>query len=144
MIRLSSDWTLFYKFFLPTVWIVFFGITTGVLLFTLRPALPFVLGAVLCYSACVAFLYFTILQLKRVEGTAEHMYVTNYFKTYRYTLDSIAKITSSDFLIFKVVTLHFAESTSFGRRIHFIRRRTVWEEYLYQHDELMRMYQKNV
>lgn len=143
MIRISSDWTLFYKFFLPVVWIVFFGIVIGVLLITIKPAAAIVLGGIFFYLGGVTFLYFTLLRLKRVEGDDSHLYVTNYFKTFRYTFDSIAKITTADLLIFKIVTLHFAEKTSFGRRIYFIRRRRVWEEYLFQHDALAGIAQKN-
>ncbi|HLF62844.1 MAG TPA: hypothetical protein VI603_03790 [Saprospiraceae bacterium] len=140
MVRISSDWTLFYKIFLPTVWIVFFGVVTGVLLFSIRPTIPVVTGVLLFYIGGVVFLYFTLIPLKRVEGTEEHLYITNYFKTFRYTFESISKVRTVELLLFKIVILHFREKTSFGHHLYFIRRRQVWEEYLNQHAELLEVY----
>ena len=130
MVRLSSDWTLFYKIFLPTVWISFFGVVMVVLIVSFKPGILLLSGALVFYLGGILLLYLTLLRLKRVEGSNEHLYVTNYFKTFRYTFDSIGKIRAMDMFIFKVVQLHFKEKTSFGRRVYFLRRRGVWEEYL--------------
>jgi len=142
MTRLSSDWTLFYKIFFPNVWIVFFGATIGIFIFSVHIPLSLLAGVVILYLSVVAVLWFTLMRLKRVEGTDGHLYVTNYFKTYRYTLDSIRKITALDALLFKVVVLHFHDKTSFGRRVPFIRRKVVWDEYLVGHEELNRLFSK--
>lgn len=139
MLRISSDWTLFYKFFVPTVWMTFFGVATGILVFSLKPGLPIIAGALLFYAIGIAFLYFTLMSLKRVEGTDAHLYVTNYSSTFRYTFDSLSKITSLDVIIFKVIFLHFNAPTSYGRKIFFIRRRVIWDEYLSEHEALARI-----
>lgn len=135
MLRLSSDWTLFLRFFFPTVWIVFFGVVSVVILFSFRLSFPFVLGIIAFYLLGVLLLAATLLRLKRVEATDEHLYVTNYFRTFRYAFDSIARISVMDFIILKVVVLHFRERTSFGRKVAFIRRKGVWEEFLLNRDE---------
>lgn len=136
MLRISSDWTLFYKFFLPTVWAVFFGVIVFVAWFYVRVPLPFRVGFLVFYLVGVLLLSSTLLRLKRVECTDEHLYVTNYFKTYRYTYDSIEKVSAVDFIIFKVVALRFKAKTAFGKRVHFLRRRKVWEEQTIAHPEL--------
>jgi hypothetical protein len=136
MTRLSSDWTLFYKIFFPNVWIVFFGAAIGIIVFSVILPLWLLIGIIALYLGVVVFLWFTLMTFMRVEGTGEHLFVTNYFKTYRYTLESVRKITSFDALLFKVIVLHFHEKTSFGQRIAFIRRRDVWDEYLRTHPEL--------
>ena len=135
MTRLSSDWTLFYKIFFPNVWIVFFGVAIGIIVFSVRLPFWLLFGVVALYAGVVAVLWFSLMRLMRVEGTEEHLFITNYFKTYRYTLDSVRTITGFDALLFKVVVLHFHEKTSFGSRVAFIRRRDVWNEYLRDHPE---------
>lgn len=136
MTRLSSDWTLFYKFFLPTVWVVFFAVVLGFLLFAFRPPFIYQVGALVLYLGGIGFLFITLFQFKRVEADVDRLYITNYFKTFRYTFQSIKKITRLDMIIFKVITLHLNESGSFGKKVRFIRRKTVWEEYLFAHKEL--------
>ena len=139
MTRISSDWTLFYKIFLPNVWIVFFGVVVGFVLFSFKPHLPFLIGTLLFYLGGIGVLYITLMTLKRVEGTDEHLYITNYFKTFRYTFESIDRIRTFDLIILKIVTLYFFENTSFGKRVIFIRRKAVWEEYVQAHPRLAKV-----
>ena len=136
MTRVSSDWTLFLKLFLPTVWIVFFGIVELVMIFyQMLP--PLLIGvSIISYAIGVLVLYATILRLKRVECAEDYLYVTNYFKTYRYSYDSIASTRKTHLLIAQIVTIRFKERTSFGRRIYFIKRQNVWEEQGLIHPEL--------
>ncbi len=136
MVRISSDLTLFFKIFLPTAWIAFFGVATGVFLFSFRSVLFVQAGALLFYLGGIALLYFTLIPLKRVEGSSEHLYVTNYFKTFRYTFESVRKVKAVDLFFVKVIVLHFKDKSSFGKKIFFIRRKTIWEEYLHDHPEL--------
>jgi hypothetical protein len=129
MLRLSSDWTLIIKFFIPTVWMVFFGVLVLVILISFRLPLTYQIGMVVCYCFGVLLLAGTLMRLKRVEATDTHLYVTNYFKTYRYTFDSVSRITTFDLILWKLVRLHFREPTSFGRTVSFLRRKHVWEEF---------------
>lgn len=130
MIRVSSDWTLFFRFFLPTVWIVFFGVIIGVVFFTMHiPSWKWIAGILGFYIAGILLLIFTLLSLKRVECSEDYFYITNYFKTYRYTYDSLHAIRTFDILLFKIIVLIFHEPSSFGRRIFFLARRNVWDEW---------------
>ncbi len=65
-------------------------------------------------------MWFTIVDLKRVEADDNFYYVTNYFKTYRYHKEDVKEIKSLDFGIFKWNTMVMKEATKFGRRISFI------------------------
>lgn len=136
MVRISSDWTLFYKFFLPTVWTVFFGVFLVVAWFFVPMPFVFRIGFLVFYLIGLLLMWMTFFRLKRVECTDEHLYVTNYFKTYRYTYDSLAKVTATDFGIFKVIGIRFNGVSAFGKKIYFLRRRRVWEEYCAVHPEL--------
>ncbi len=137
MIRVSSDWTLFYRFFLPIVWIVFFGVMITAAAIDLRIPLLILAAIVICYLAGVLLLLLTFLRLKRVECEDTYFYVTNYFRTYRYTYDSVARMRKLDFVIFAIIVLRFKDRTSFGRRIYFMRRRQVWDEQVALHPELL-------
>jgi len=136
MIRVSSDWTLFLKLFLPTVWIVFFGVVELVMIvYSMFPAW-IILASIISYGMGVLVLYATVLRLKRVECTEDYLYVTNYFKTYRYSYDSIASTRVINLLIAQIVTMRFKDRTSFGRGIYFVKRQKVWEEQGIIHPEL--------
>jgi len=129
MTRLSSNWTIFYKFFIPIVWIVFFGviIVGGLINFNFTSKI-LVLSIIALYLGFVALWAFTAMRLKRVECTDEHFYITNYFRTYRYTFDSLSRVKQTDLIVMKIVRLIFKEKSSFGKNVFFLRRKHVWEE----------------
>lgn len=139
-VRVSSSWTLFYKVFFPTGWIVFFGVFAIFLIFDGFGSvfLPMALriGYIVFFIAGLILLWFTLMSLKRVEMDEEVFYVTNYFKTYKYSYDSIAAINEIDFIIMKVVTLKFVERSSFGKKVFFVARRAVWGDFVESHPDL--------
>ncbi len=126
MHRISSNLTLFLKIFLPTLWVAFFGAFTLAIVLSNVEQFPlfnffyFKLGlAAFFLTGCTLF-YFTFFQLKRVELDKQYLYASNYFKTYRYSYDSIEKITERDLGIFHLVKTHLKEPGKFGKRITFI------------------------
>ena len=90
MQRVSSNLTLLFKIFIPTAWIAFFTPMTIAFLIAERANLPFGGGTVVRIGFLVGFLlfllliYYLLLPLKRVELAQDGIYVSNYFKTYRY------------------------------------------------------------
>ena len=114
MQHVSSSATVFLKFALPTVWIVFFGslcvvfwlfdtitVVAGMPLSTFRIVLPafFILG--------VLALYWSVMRLKRVEMDEQFIQVTNYFKHYRYPYHQIEKNHGEGLFTFPQCTGHF-------------------------------------
>lgn len=144
MQRVSTNFTLFLKFFLPIFWIVFFGafaivlwtedrIPTGALsIGTLRMTMTlfFLIGATI--------LFFTLMRLHRVEMDEAFIYVTNYIKTARYPYHQIEKITEVDFLILSTVTIHFKNKGIFGKKATFIPSRYRFQGFLNQHPEIVK------
>ena len=126
MIRLSSNWTLFLKLFLPVFWIAFFSgfvIAAFVTDPQIAPQIAnnkFRLQSVLFVLAGIIFFAFTFFRLKRIDADDSHIYVTNYFKTYRYPVQDIEKITLYNHLILKAAHLKFKGKTSFGKKVIFI------------------------
>jgi hypothetical protein len=137
MQRISSNLTLFFKFFVPIFWIVFFGaVTVAALLYDFEyvgdiPARNFRFGILAFYLSGGALLTFTLMRLKRVEADEEYFYVTNYFKTARYPFHSIEKVVESRLAIFTIVSLRFAAPGIFGKQATFLasrqRLRDFWE-----------------
>lgn len=142
MQRVSTNLTLFYKFFMPVFWIVFFGSMT-VAAFAYDnayygeiPGLPFRIGLLIFFVTGVIMFMFTLMRLKRVEMSADHLYVTNYFKHLRYPYQDIEKITESEFLFFKSVTVHLKASGTFGKKFTFLASRDLYGEFWRQHPQL--------
>ena len=126
MFRVSTNLTLFFKFFIPIFWIVFFGAFTIVSWFAPGQyfgelaGLPFRIGTAIFFITGVLLLYFTLLPLKRVELDEDYLYVTNYFKTARYPYHNVKKMVSSDFLFIKLVSIHLKAGGIFGKRMRFL------------------------
>lgn len=126
MERVSSNATLFYVIFLPVFWTVFFGsVTVALMLQPFAfigniPATPFRLGLAFFFFSGLALFYFTLLRLKRVEIGDGFVYVTNYFKNYRYPYHNIEQIEISSFLFLTVATITLKVPGKFGRRIIFL------------------------
>ena len=126
MHRISSNWTLFFKIFLPTFWMVFFGALTIALwlvdtpYFGNIPALPFKLGFTAFFIIGTAILYFTMMQLLRVDLDEAHIYLSNYFKTYRYPFSEIESISERDIGLFHLVRIYLKGKGHFGSRINFL------------------------
>ena len=142
MRRISSSATLFLKIFIPTFWIVFFGSFTLAVLISGKNISPLVsqpgfkIGIVIFYLTGVYALGISLFRLQRVELDSEHMYVTNYFKTYRYPLEHIDKIKELELIIFKLGIIHLIGAGSLGKKIFFVESRQKFEDYVKSSPEL--------
>lgn len=126
MQRVSSNITIFLKFFLPTTWFVFFT-TFTISLHTIEPSLlPVLTEPIFKYTFTALYLiffiiiYFTIFQLKRVELAPDYYVVTDYFKTIRLIYKDIDKVSYIDMGRFSLVTFYLKSKSTFGRKISFI------------------------
>lgn len=141
MHRISSNWTLFFKIFLPTFWVVFFGAFTIAILrvdapaFGSIPALSFKIGIAAFFLLGSALLYFTLMQLLRVDLDEEHLFVSNYFKTYRYPFSSIESISEKDLWLFHLVRINLKGKGHFGSRITFLLDDSMLRAFFEKHPE---------
>lgn len=142
MQRVSTNLTLFYKFFMPIFWIVFFGsMTIAAFVYDNAfygeiPGNWFRIGLVVFFLSGVVMFLFTLMRLKRVEMGPDGIYVTDYFKHLRYPFEDIEKIAESEFLIFKVVTIHLRAKGTFGKKFTFLASRDRYAEFWRQNPEL--------
>lgn len=134
--RISSSITLLLKLFVPIFWVVFFGsFAIGLIFFTpenmaIFRTTPFKWGMSIFFITGIVFLYFTFFQLKRVEIDPDFIYVTDYFKNYRYPFHNIQSIKEVNLLLFYLCTIRFKEKGSFGRKIHFLESRIKFKDAL--------------
>ncbi|MCB0639344.1 MAG: hypothetical protein KDC54_22115 [Lewinella sp.] len=138
MQRLSSNLTLFFKFFVPVFWLVFFGALILALYVYKEEYVGEInsrglrLGALAFYVTGALLFYFFLFPLKRVEADDDFLYATNYFKTFRYPWHNIERLEESRFAIFTLVTVVLKTPGYFGIRIRFLASnrlyRTFWEE----------------
>ncbi len=145
--RISSSATLGLKLFFPTFWIVFFGSLVIAFLIAGSGKAPilgeplFKLGAVGFFAMGLLLLYFTVMRLKRVELDHEFIYVTNFFKSYRYPFHQVEKLTQGDYSLFKTGHIYLKTSGSFGRKITFLQSRQKFEDFMKSHPELIEAWQ---
>ena len=125
-IRVSSNVTLILRLFIPTFCIVFFGLTAIALLFADSYSVPFptvpgiryIIFA--CFMLLFVLMYFTIMQLKRVELSETQVFVSNYFKTYAYQFQDLESVRKYNLLIIKIWVIKLRYKGKFGKRIPFI------------------------
>ena len=125
-INISSGLTLFVKYILPvmslTVFFPFLLFLVSADSVNYSGSLPIGIVRLLVLSFMVSLgvlLRFTILRLMRVEIDKDHVYVSNYFKTTRYTFDSIAQIDDQIILLFRVPVIRLHAPGIFGKNIYF-------------------------
>jgi len=142
MTRLSSNWTLFYKFFIPTFWIVLLGAcvaATWAMKISIFPGVsPLTFGLILTfiYVLVILLLYIFTMRLKRVEIDENYIYITNYFKNYRYPHQDVAFIENPDRSPFSISTLHLKATGSLGGKIKYLAVRGWLQEFLRKHPEI--------
>ena len=135
MQRLSSNLTLFFKLFLPTGWISFFGLFGLVIFVVDTTDLPlfassmFRMGYASFFIIFLALIYFTIFQLKRVEQENGFMFVTDYFRTIKFPFENISHITTMNLGLMKVAWLHLKTKGVFGKRIPFVVKNTNFKDF---------------
>ena len=140
--HVSTSATLFLKLVFPLLWTVFFGtlllgsIFSDFDYFGPFPATYFKIGLAIFFFSGVLLLYWMLFRIKRVDMSKEGIFVTNYFKGYRYSYDSLKKIKERDYGLFLVVDLLLKEPGSFGEKMTFVASRSRYKAYINNNPEL--------
>lgn len=144
MQTVSSNWTLFLKLCLPTIYITFLGAFTMAMFFTEvqfvgpLPAHIFRLILLGILLVGVLFLYWSVMRIKRVAMDEHFVYATNYFKNYRYPYHNIEKVVEKDWLFFRTIHVSLKEPGSFGKKISFIASKKRLNAFLVDHPEVVK------
>jgi hypothetical protein len=137
--RISSNLTLFLKIFIPTFWFVFYGAI--VIASFLSPAIAtnagLKYGILVFYLSGSVVIYFTLLNLKRVEYDDHFLYVTNYFKTVRIPWHNVKGFKEKKILFIPLGSFTFNTSITFGKRIHFLESPSLIKLFKEEHQEML-------
>lgn len=138
----STSATLFLKFFIPTFWMVFFGIFNIALWVSGKqvgsfPRATFNIGFAIFFLVGIAILYYALMRLKRVEMDGDFVYVTNYLKTSRYPWHNVEKIVERDYLFFKSIDLYLITPGQFGKKMTFVASQKRFNEFLKSHPPIV-------
>lgn len=142
MHRISSNTTLFLKIFLPTFWIAFFGILTAAIAlsnveqFNLFNFTYMKIGMVAFFILGTVLLYFSLMQLKRVELDKDFVYASNYFKTYRYPYHNVESMAERDFWLFTLVKIQLKTPGNFGKVLTFLLDEAMLTDFLEKNPEM--------
>lgn len=144
MQHISTSVTVILKYFVPTIWIIFFGTMT--ILFFMQgdvglfglPASIFKLIFTSFFLLGVALLYFTFIQIKRVEIDDNFLYVTNYLKIFKYPFSNIERIREVNYGLFILVRVYFKEPGYFGKKIIFIASQRRYADFFRRHPNVAR------
>lgn len=102
---------------------------------------PFFGNTVVRFSLLLGYLFFlvlfllTIMRLKRVDADRDNLYISNYFKTYRYQLSDIKSIKEVDFGVVLVLKIILKQSGAFGSKIPFILNKPTFDDFITNHPE---------
>ncbi len=144
MQRVSTNLTLFYKIFLPTFWFVFFGIFTLAVFFAGMSYYGYIPAGVMKIILLTflvpggALLYWKFMRLKRVEMDENYLYVSNYFKTFRYSFQSVEKLEKVKSFLNNYIRIHLKESGHFGKEILFIPSKKLFAQFLEEHPDVQK------
>lgn len=145
----SSRWTFLLKLALPLLWtIIMGGVTVLVLISPLEslkgPFSPMAAKSLIAsfYLLVLILFFFLFGKCKWVGITDTHVFISNYFKNFKYTHDSISSFEESNMLLFTKVTLHFHQPGKFGKSVSFIRSH-YWKYFLEKHPQVLETLQGN-
>jgi hypothetical protein len=78
------------------------------------------LSLLIILGSGLAFIKFVLWRLYRVDMDDRFLYVSNYFKTYKYELTDIESISESKIIPSRVFCIHLKSKGSFGKNIYFL------------------------
>jgi hypothetical protein len=142
MQRVSSNLTIFFKLFIPTVWIVFFSIFTASIFLVNEQTIPLLTSPAFRYPFLAVYIifllliYFTLIQLKRVELDDHAYYVSNYFKTFKLIYEDIESISIVPLSRLQLTTFRLKAKGSFGKKITFLASKQLWDLFLDAHPDV--------
>jgi len=139
----SSRWTFLLKVAFPLLWLIIMGGISALVLISPLESLkePFspmaAKSLVLSFYALILVVFYLMFgTCKWVGMTDSHTYVSNFFKNYKYTHDSISSFEEANMLLFTKVTLHFHQSGKFGKSVSFIKSH-YWKYFLEKHPNVL-------
>lgn len=143
MQRVSSQLTIFLRIALPTIWLTTILSIVILLSWAVRGKAglfgnPFIwIGLLLILGTGFAFVKMVLWRFYRVDMDSRFVYVSNYFKTYKYPFSEIESISDSKTLPGRVFLITLKAKGSFGKKIYFLAAQMLWQEFLKENPEIV-------
>jgi hypothetical protein len=142
MQRVSSQLSIVLRIVLPTVWLT--TILSIVILLSWAVsgkaglfANPFIwIGLLLILGTGFAFIKLLLWRFYRVDMDDRFVYISNYFKTYKYPFSDIEFIRDSKALPGRVFCITLKAKGSFGKNIYFLASQVLWQDFLLTHPDV--------
>ena len=139
--QLSSNWTLLFNIFLPTLWLTFFGVFLIAVLQAdkskVDTSVNYLLYGLIFFVLIFLIIFkYTVFRLKRIDTDETHIYVTNYFKAARYPFQDIESIVKNKGILFSYGTLILKGKGVFGNKIVFLASSPRLEVFTLMHPEV--------
>jgi hypothetical protein len=144
MRQLSSNWTMAFSIFFPTLWIAFFGTFLVAILLTDKAEVgawsigSLRVGLAIFIATFIFIFWKTLFRLKRVDADNEFVYVTNFFKAVRYPHAEVEKIEVDKGLMFTFGTVVLRGKGRFGQRILFLCSRRRLDVFLEENPQIQK------
>lgn len=142
MNRVSSQLTIVLRIVIPTVWFTAILSTLVMLTWAVRGKAglfsnPYIwLGVILIIATGYAFIRLLLWRVYRVDMDSEYLYVTNYFKTYKYPYSEVDTIQDAGILKGRIFRITLKAKGSFGQKLYFVASKTLWLDFKNEHPEL--------
>ena len=143
MQRVSSQLTIVMRIVLPTIWFTSILSIVVLLGFAINGKAglfgnPFIwIGLLLILGCGFAFIKLLLWRFYRVDMDRSFVYVSNYFKTYKYPFTAVESITDSKTLPGRVFCIHLKTTGSFGKNIYFLASQVLWQDFQKEHPGLI-------
>lgn len=141
MNRVSSQWTIIIRIFIPTVWVTAILSVLILLGWAIRGKAgllsnPFIWVALLIiFLTGFVIIRFLLWRIYRIDFDATNVYISNYFKTYKYPIRDIESIDTSAVWPSRIRIIRLKAKGSFGKNIPFMTSSSLWEDYVAQHPD---------
>jgi hypothetical protein len=144
MRQLSSNWTMAFGIFFPTLWLAFFGTFFAAVALSDKAAVgAWSIGSLraglgIFIATFILIFWKTLFRLKRVDADNESVYVTNFFKAVKYPHADIEKIEVDKGLFFTFGTVVLRGKGRFGQRILFLCSRRRLDVFLEENPQIQK------
>jgi hypothetical protein len=141
MDRVSSSLTIVLRIVLPVVWLV--TILSLVILLSIAVSgraeifsNPIIWGSLLFILASgFAFIYFLLWRFYRIDMDNKSVYISNYFKTFKYPFTDVKSISGISTFPDRIFHMELKSKGSFGKHIYFLASQKLWQDFVEKHPQ---------
>ena len=142
MDRVSSQLTIFIRIALPTIWFTTIISLFVLLIWSVQGKAQIFANPIIWISMIAiigigfAFVKLVLWRIYRVDMDDRYVYVSNYFKTFKYPFSDIESIRTSKVLPGRIFIIRLKSKGSFGREISFLASQKLWSDFVVEHPRL--------